>query len=93
MDSITELPELHYFNGKENNSVQDTCTLASYTRCGNTLSRAWLERITGIITGSDANISKMMNVHLIEEGLAGEGVCDKRVWVCKTHYGDRCGTY
>lgn len=45
----------------------------------------------GIVTGSDCDISKKLNVELMNLGLAGEGLADRRIWICKTHYPERYG--
>jgi|TARA_B110000285_G_scaffold48837_1_gene55397 hypothetical protein len=65
--------------------------MSSYPRSGNTLLRAYLEKIMGLTTGSDCDISKKLNVALMNMGLAGEGLVDKRVWIIKTHYPERYG--
>ena len=65
--------------------------MSSYPRCGNTLLRSYLEKITGLITGSDTDISHDLNLALMTAGLQGEGLVDKRVWVIKTHYPERYG--
>ena len=53
--------------------------------------RAYLEKITGVITGSDCDLSKKLNKELMTRGLLGEGLVDKRVWIVKTHYPERYG--
>ncbi len=63
--------------------------MTSYPRSGNTLLRAYLERIMGLVTGSDVDIKRKLNSTLLELGLAGEGLADERVWVVKTHYPER----
>lgn len=35
---------------------QETVILVSYVRSGNTLSRGYIEKITGLVTGSDTNM-------------------------------------
>lgn len=50
--------------------------LASYPRSGNTLIRSYLERITGLITGSDHNTELKLNKELYELGMTGEGHID-----------------
>lgn len=65
--------------------------MASYPRSGNTLLRGYLERIMGLVTGSDCDITKKLNLELMDMGLAGEGLVDKRVWIVKTHYPERYG--
>ena len=70
---------------------QETIILASYPRSGNTLLRAYLEKIMGLVTGSDCDIEKKLNKELMLMGLQGEGLVDKRVLVVKTHYPERYG--
>ena len=65
--------------------------MASYPRSGNTLLRAYLEKIMGLTSGSDCDITKKLNKDLMLMGLAGEGLVDKRVWIVKTHYPERYG--
>ena len=65
--------------------------MASYPRCGNTLLRSYLEKITGLVTGSDTDISHDLNFALMTAGLQGEGLVDKRVWIIKSHYPERYG--
>lgn len=60
--------------------------LASFARSGNTLSRAYLEKITGLVTGSDGMLNLGLVKFLKEQGFMGEGIVDKRMWVVKTHY-------
>ena len=60
--------------------------MSSYPRSGNTLLRSYLEKITGLVTGSDTNTSQTLNKALFTAGLEGEGLVDKRVWIIKTHY-------
>ena len=52
--------------------------MTSYPRSGNTLLRAYLEKIMGLVTGSDCDITKKLNLALMDLGLAGEGWVDKR---------------
>lgn len=85
------LPEPHFLNGEDNTDELDTVIMTSYPRSGNTLLRAYLEKIMGLITGSDCDITKKLNVALMDLGLAGEGLVDKRVWIVKTHYPERYG--
>jgi hypothetical protein len=70
---------------------QDTVIMTSFPRSGNTLLRAYLEKIMGLTSGSDCDITKKLNKDLMLMGLAGEGLVDKRVWVVKTHYPERYG--
>jgi hypothetical protein len=63
--------------------------MASFPRSGNTLLRGYLEKIMGLCTGSDCDVSLSLNVCLMNMGLPGEGIVDRRVWVIKTHYPER----
>lgn len=65
--------------------------MASYPRSGNTLLRAYLEKMMGLVTGSDCDIEKKLNKELLTMGLQGEGLVDKRVLIVKTHYPERYG--
>jgi hypothetical protein len=83
---------MHFLNVPDEESEdQDTVIMVSYPRSGNTLLRAYLEKIMGLTTGSDCDISKKLNKDLMNMGLAGEGLVDKRVMVVKTHYPERYG--
>lgn len=87
---MSSLPPLAYLDDKTSDS-QDTVILSSYPRSGNTLLRAYLEKIMGLVTGSDCDIEKKLNKELMYLGLNGEGLVDKRVWIVKTHYPERYG--
>lgn len=65
--------------------------MVSFPRSGNTLLRAYLEKIMGLTSGSDCDITKKLNKDLMLMGLAGEGLVDKRVLIVKTHYPERYG--
>ncbi|CDW83009.1 fbox domain containing protein [Stylonychia lemnae] len=89
---IGSLPTLGYLDDTDvNPEDQETVILASYPRSGNTLLRAYIERIMGFVTGSDCDIEKKLNKELMMMGLNGEGLVDKRVLVVKTHYPERYG--
>lgn len=88
---MTKLPALQFFNGLDADTDLDTVVMSSYPRSGNTLLRAYLEKVMGLVTGSDCDITKKLNLELMNMGLAGEGLVDKRVWVVKTHYPERYG--
>lgn len=75
----------------EETEDQDTVIMVSFPRSGNTLLRAYLEKIMGLTSGSDCDISKKLNKDLMLMGLAGEGLVDKRVLIVKTHYPERYG--
>ena len=88
---VEELPELSFLDGLEKQDLQDGVVMSSYPRSGNTLLRSYLEKITGLVTGSDTDISHGLNRALLTAGLQGEGLVDKRVWIIKTHYPERYG--
>jgi hypothetical protein len=88
-----DLPSLHFLDGTSTveDYEHDAVIMSSYPRSGNTLLRAYLEKVMGLVSGSDCDISKKLNVALMNMGLAGEGLVDKRVWIIKTHYPERYG--
>lgn len=88
---MSQLANLSFLDGLEAGTDQDTVVIASYPRSGNTLIRAYIEKITGIVSGSDCDITKKLNQALMHMGLAGEGLVDKRVLAVKTHYPERYG--
>ena len=53
--------------------------------------RAYLEKITGLATGSDGDLKKKMVADLMKDGLVGEGLTDSRVQIVKNHYPERQG--
>ena len=83
-----ELPPKQFLEEK---SKHDTIILTSYPRSGNTLLRGYLEKIMGLASGSDMDISKKLNSKLMDLGFGGEGLVDKRVWYVKTHFPERFG--
>ena len=88
----TDLDGMKFIDLKcEEEDDQDTVIMVSFPRSGNTLLRAYLEKIMGLTSGSDCDITKKLNKDLMLMGLAGEGLVDKRVWVVKSHYPERYG--
>jgi hypothetical protein len=67
--AITSLPPPRYLTDKSDDVDQETCILASYPRSGNTLLRAYLEKMMGLVTGSDCDIEKKLNKELLTMGL------------------------
>lgn len=67
--------------------------LTSYPRSGNTLLRTLLERITGIVTGSDTRPDRTLSKSLsLKHDLVGEGVTNQLLTpVIKTHFPERRG--
>lgn len=91
VNEIKTLPNLAFFDGLDTGTDQDSVVISSYPRSGNTLLRAYIEKITGVVTGSDCDIQKKLNQALMDMGLAGEGLVDKRVVCVKTHFPERYG--
>lgn len=77
----------------EEKERQDLVMLASYPRSGNTLLRAYIEKITGLATGSESSLGGSLNKQLMDLGFEGEGLFDKRINVVKTHYPERFGEH
>jgi Sulfotransferase domain len=71
-----------------------TSLLVSYPRSGNTLLRNLLERLSGIVTGSDNRPDRKLSRDLAtKHNLVGEGVISNRnVHIVKTHYPERTGS-
>jgi hypothetical protein len=67
--------------------------LSSYPRSGNTLLRTLLERITGIVTGSDTRPDRTLSKSLsLDHDLVGEGVTNQSLTpIIKTHFPERRG--
>ena len=86
LKKTTEIPE-HLLQPKYfSKNVFEKVVLASYPRSGNTMTRKYLEDITGVITGSDFDQKRDIAHNLIEEGMVGEGKVDDKVWIIKTHF-------
>lgn len=90
VEHTTKFREMAFLDGKPCEEL-DTLLMSSYPRSGNTLLRAYLERIMGLVTGSDVDLNKNLNMALLDMGMAGEGLVDNRVWIVKTHYPERHG--
>jgi len=83
--TVDEIPEEKGFlDGKS--LFADSISLTSFPRAGNTMIRAYLDKITGIYTGSAIFKDNPMNKALKQGGLAGETVNDRRVLIAKNHY-------
>ena len=61
MRNITQLPPLSFLDGLEGGTDQDSVVIGSYPRSGNTLLRAYIEKMSGLVTGSDCDITKKLN--------------------------------
>lgn len=71
---------------------QDSIVMTSFPRSGNTMLRAYLEKLLGTFTGSDSALEARLNKDLMMRGLAAEGLVDSRVMVIKTHFPERGGS-
>ncbi|ETI35790.1 hypothetical protein F441_17809 [Phytophthora nicotianae CJ01A1] len=65
--------------------------IVSYPRCGNSLMRGLLEKVTGVYTGCDTRPDRSLSKELQQYGMKGEGVVDESVWFVKTHFPERVG--
>lgn len=82
---------LRFQDTREATASNETVVLVSYPRSGNTLLRNLLERVTGLVTGSDNRPDRALSRALaVDHNLVGEGVT-KRVRVVKTHFPERSG--
>jgi hypothetical protein len=66
-------------------SLVNKINFTSYLRSGNSLTRKYLEDITGIITGSNMDNRYSRNFALTLCGFKGEVVWDDSVWLYKSH--------
>jgi hypothetical protein len=94
---IIDPPALKYLDvtklTSEEQEKQEHVMLASYPRSGNTLLRAYIEKIVGLATGSESSLGGFLNKQLMDLGFEGEGLFDKRINVIKTHYPERFGEH
>jgi hypothetical protein len=89
----TEMQEIEFEEKLENYGplfLDETCQVnkinfTSYPRSGNSLTRKYLEDITGIITGSNMDNRYPRNLALTLCGFKGETVWNDSVWVYKSH--------
>ena len=66
LKKIDQLPKVGYIDNTDiSPDDQETVILASYPRSGNTLLRAYVEKIMGLVTGSDCDIEKKLNKELM----------------------------
>lgn len=85
---------LRFSSSRPDNLRQHNGTLlVSYPRSGNTLMRTLLERVTGIVTGSDTRPDRSLSKELAEKhGMVGEGITQaSKVVFVKTHWPERTG--
>ena len=67
--------------------IGESVAFQSYPRSGNTFLRMYLEKISGIWTGSDMSL-KMTFDESMSLGMLGQNITcdDNRVWITKSHY-------
>mmetsp|Transcript_2253 Transcript_2253/g.1596 ORF Transcript_2253/g.1596 Transcript_2253/m.1596 type:complete len:83 (+) Transcript_2253:29-277(+) len=76
LGAITGVRGLHALVADSDPDIeQEKVSIVSFARSGNTLSRAYIERLTGVITGSDASLKEVLSRDLFDSGLWGEGLC------------------
>lgn len=76
--------DLRFLDGAD--STGDRVLFASFPRTGNTMTRSYVEAVTGVYTGADMNLlysSPMQSMGMIGEAHTGE---KGSVWVTKTHF-------
>ena len=82
-DKLDDLPypEIKFIdpNASKSLNYHDTVSMTSFSRAGNTMLRAYMEKITGLATGSDGNMQMKMVKDLFNDGFVGESLMDKRV--------------
>ena len=76
---------LRFFDATED-LVGNRIAFLSFPRTGNTMTRKYVESVTGIYTGSDMDLVHMHPLQLM--GMPGEEhTCDdKTVWITKMHW-------
>ena len=67
--------------------IANKIALSSFPRSGNTMLRKWIEQLTGLTTGADADLLTVLDL----QGMGMFGECHKgsdenRCWITKTHY-------
>jgi hypothetical protein len=65
--------------------------LACYQKSGSTLLRRYLESITGIITGSDGDLTTTLDKQLKDSGLSGESILGNKIWIAQTNFPEETG--
>jgi len=85
-EKVQAIRALHQLEPTWEPHLADKVAIVSFARSGNTLNRAYMEKFTGIITGSGSGFTTLMGQDLFKNGLYGECLHDLRVWCIKTHY-------
>jgi len=89
-DEVVSKPDIKFVKG--DHEEHDQVIMVSFPRSGNTMLRAYCEKILGVASGSDGDIRAKLIGELMQRGLAGEGLVDKRVLMVKSHYPERWGS-
>ncbi|KAF4317267.1 hypothetical protein BBO99_00008171 [Phytophthora kernoviae] len=87
--NMTEDNGMRWLQPEERNGGR--VAIVSYPRCGNSLMRGLLEKVTGVYTGCDTRPDRSLSKELQQYGMKGEGVVDESVWFVKTHFPERVG--
>lgn len=73
------------------NNYFEKVGLACYQKSGSSLLRKYIENITGVITGSDSDITTELDKQLQDSGLVGESILGNKVWIAQTSFPERTG--
>ncbi|OWZ21986.1 hypothetical protein PHMEG_0003383 [Phytophthora megakarya] len=87
--SMTDADRMRWLQPNERDG--ERVAIVSYPRCGNSLMRGLLEKVTGVYTGCDTRPDRSLSKELQQYGMKGEGVVDESVWFVKTHFPERVG--
>ena len=81
------------FKYKAKGKTKFPVLLASYPRCGNSLLRTLIEKVSGVVTGSDTRADRTLSKALSHQhNLVGEGVVSSDlIDLVKTHWPERRG--
>ncbi|CAH0480304.1 unnamed protein product [Peronospora belbahrii] len=88
-DTMVKSNEMRWLHPGERNG--ERVAIVSYPRCGNSLMRGLLEKVTGVYTGCDTRPDRSLSKELHQYGMKGEGIVDDSVWFVKTHFPERIG--
>jgi len=74
--------ELHYLKGDKIDG--DRTVFTGYPKSGTSLLRKYLEKPTGLLTGSDVSLTYSLPAQM--QGRKGLGIVDDRVWFVQSHF-------
>ena len=75
-----------FISSKTSVPVKDRVAFTSVPHSGVPLLRNYLEKITGVVTGSDSPVSCLLNLAKQQSGLKGEEIINDSVWLTETNY-------